>query len=115
MLKLIGYYVANEADSGLEEQRKTLRLAAEATRAEVVAEFTERANKRAANGEELRKALRACKVHNASLAIASIDHLPNKFKFIVTVLLSGVDCFEAKQNGSSWYRRSVGMFAEFWR
>jgi len=115
--KFVAYYrvsTTGQGDSGLglEAQRMAVQAyLAQASGAELVAEFTEIESGKKKNRPELAEAVRLCKRHKATLIIAKLDRLARNVHFIFGLMESRVD-FLACDNPHA-NRLMVHMLAAF--
>jgi len=114
---LVAYYVLADGSSvELDTQRTRVLKHTEETQSELIAEFFEHLSDKRADINELNKAVGACKTHDAKLVIAAFDDMPRKFRFIMTLLCSGVDCVVIRdQKSGSYAVRASELIGEFWR
>ena len=96
-------------------QRDKVLMHMKGSKSELVAEFTEHLNDEQRDLRELKKAMEACKTHEARLAFAAFDDMPQKFRFITTIIAHGVDCVVIRGQQDSHTTRLAELIGEFWR
>jgi hypothetical protein len=114
--KLIAYFAPKSADTAnFNLQRDKILRYVDASKCELVGEFTEIFTDDARDLRELKKAIEACKTHGAKLAIGSFDDVPRKFQFLLKVMLGGVDCVVVRGEEDSYRTRLSEVIGEYWR
>ncbi len=114
--KLIGYYVLKDGNiPDYNSQRDKVLMHTKESKSELVAEFTEQVNNEQRDLRELKKAIEACKTHEAKLAFAAFDDMPRKFRFMTTIIAHGVDCVVIRGQQNSHATRLAELIGEFWR
>ena len=114
MDKYVAYFrvsTARQGQSGLglDAQRSAVRDYLRAHGWPPVAEFTEIESGRKNDRPELAKALRACRLHGATLVIAKLDRLARNAAFLLNLKDSGVDFVAADLPQAN--RLTVGIMA----
>ena len=94
--KFVAYYRVSTPKQGisglgLEAQRKAVLGYLDGGRWRLVAEETEVESGKRTNRPALAKALRLCRIHNATLIIAKLDRLARNVAFINNLMESGVE------------------------
>ena len=94
--KFVAYYRVSTPKQGisglgLEAQRKAVLGYLDGGRWRLVAEETEVESGKRTNRPALAKALRLCRIHNATLIIAKLDRLARNVAFISNLMESGVE------------------------
>jgi DNA invertase Pin-like site-specific DNA recombinase len=94
--KFIAYYRVSTQKQGisglgLEAQRKAVLGYLDGGRWELVAEETEVESGKRSDRPALAKALRLCRIHNATLIIAKLDRLARNVAFVSNLMESGVE------------------------
>lgn len=114
MNKFVSYYrvsTARQGQSGLglDAQKSAVRDYLRAHGWPPVAEFVEVESGRKNDRPELAKALRACRIHGATLVIAKLDRLARNAAFLINLKDSGVDFVAADMPHAN--RLTVGIMA----
>lgn len=114
MDKFIAYYRVSTARQGhsglgLDAQRSAVRDFLRTRGWPPIAEFTEIESGRKNNRPELAKALRACRLHNATLVIAKLDRLARNAAFLLNLKDAGVDFVAVDMPEAN--RLTVGIMA----
>jgi len=94
--KYVGYYrvsTGKQAKSGLglEAQQTAVRDYLNGGRWKLVSELIEVETGKRKDRPELDKALRLCKIHNATLVVAKLDRLARNVAFVSALMESGVE------------------------
>jgi DNA invertase Pin-like site-specific DNA recombinase len=77
-------------NNGLEAQRNVINAFLDANSGSLVDTYSEQVSGSKDQREELNKALRACKKHNATLLVAKLDRLSRKVSFIAQLMESSI-------------------------
>lgn len=94
---------------GLEGQRKAVADFLDGGRWKLIAEFVEVESGKDSERRELRTALRACRLHGATLLVAKLDRLARNAYFLLGLQQSGVDFIACDMPGAN--KLTVGILA----
>lgn len=92
MTKYIAYKRTSTGSqhNGIEAQEKAIEAFISSQGGEILETYTEQVSGRKDEREELQKALKACKKHNATLLVSKLDRLSRRVSFIALLMESSI-------------------------